>query len=176
MPVRFETAETGAPEIFGALSQSGPGRPRLRVLLRPHKSLTPEGFVWFIGLTAGFISLPLLALVGTSLFFALFPFLAAAVAAIWWGLKRSWRDMDIFEELVLWDELLRLERHEPDGTVKDWEANPYWVRLELHRKGGPVPNYLTLRGGDRAVELGAFLTPAERAHLKHRLEQALRPA
>jgi uncharacterized membrane protein len=37
-----------------------------------------------------------------------------------------------------------------------------------------VPNYLTLSGGGREVELGAFLTPVERVELKDTLESALR--
>ncbi len=173
MPVTYETIEEGPREITGALRRSGAGLPRLRVLMRPHKSLTPEGFVWFIGLTAAFLSLPLLAIIGTAIFWALLPFIAAAVAAVWWGLTRSWADMELYEELLIWDDLVRLERHERRG-VKDWQANPYWVQVRMHRKGGPVPNYVTLAGGEREVEIGAFLTPGERVGLKDRLERELR--
>ena len=60
--------------------------------------------------------------------------------------------------------------------MKDWEANPYWVRAKLHTKGGPVPNYLTLTGGAREVELGRFLTPLERVELKGLIEKELRAA
>ena len=35
----------------------------------------------------------------------------------------------------------------------------------LRKKGGPVDNYLTLKGGGREIELGAFLSPEERADL-----------
>jgi uncharacterized membrane protein len=49
------------------------------------------------------------------------------------------------------------------------------VRVILHARGGPVPQYLTLQGGDREVELGAFLTPPERVGLKDTLERAIRP-
>jgi uncharacterized membrane protein len=57
--------------------------------------------------------------------------------------------------VTLWDDLIRIERHEPRRREPlDWEANPYWVRVALHAKGGPVPNYLTLSGGGREVELG----------------------
>ena len=37
-----------------------------------------------------------------------------------------------------------------------------------------MPQYLTLQGGPREVELGAFLTPPERLGLKDTLERALR--
>ena len=170
MPV-VETS--GAPEQTGALSSERHGAPRLALRLTPHKSLTPEGFVWFIGITAALICVPLISILGTAVFWALLPFILAAVAAIWFALKRSWRAMDVYEDVVLWDDVLRLERHDPKG-LRDWEANPYWVRVALHTKGGPVPNYLTLSGGGREVELGAFLTPVERVELKDRLETMLR--
>ncbi|MEM7710546.1 MAG: DUF2244 domain-containing protein [Pseudomonadota bacterium] len=156
-----------------SIPQTAPHAPRLRLRLTPHKSLTPEGFVWFIGLTAALICVPLLSILGTMVFWALLPFILAAIAGIWFALKRSWRAMDIYEDLILWEDRLRLERHDPKG-IRDWEANPYWVRPVLHHKGGPVPNYLTLQGGEREVELGAFLTPPERVELRDTLERELR--
>jgi uncharacterized membrane protein len=48
--------------------------------------------------------------------------------------------------------------------------------VALHEEAGPVPNYVTLRGGDREVEIGAFLSADERAalydELTHRLSGA----
>ena len=175
MPVEI-TDLKGAPDETGALFREGHGMPRLRLRLTPHKSLTPEGFVWFIGLTAALISVPLFSILGTAVFWALLPFLAAAIWGIWAALKRNWRDHDIYEEVLVWDDLIRLERHEPRRPSRNWEANPYWVRVALHARGGPVPQYLTLQGGDREVELGAFLTPPERVGLKDTLERALRAA
>ena len=176
MPIM--TTTQGAPAATGAFSSGGQerGAPRLHLILTPYKSLTPAGFVWFIGITAALISVPLLSILGTSVFWALLPFIVAAVWAIWTALKRSWRDHDLYEEVVLWDDLIRIERHEPRRKEPlDWEANPYWVRVALHAKGGPVPNYLTLSGGGREVELGAFLTPVERVQLQDTLNRALRP-
>jgi uncharacterized membrane protein len=175
MPVEI-TDLKGAPDETGALFREGHGMPRLRLRLTPHKSLTPEGFVWFIGLTAALISVPLFSILGTAVFWALLPFLGAAVWGIWAALRRNWRDHEIYEELLVWDDLIRLERHDPRKPPRDWEANPYWVRVALHPRGGPVPQYLTLQGGDREVELGAFLTPPERVGLKDTLERALRAA
>jgi uncharacterized membrane protein len=175
MPILTEPPEAPAPS--GASSSEARAAPRLRLRLTPYKSLTPEGFVWFIGLTAALISVPLLSILGTSVFWALLPFIVAAVWAIWAALKRSWRDHELFEVVTLWDDLIRIERHEPRRREPlDWEANPYWVRVSLHDKGGPVPNYLTLSGGGREVELGRFLTPMERIELKDRLERVLRGA
>lgn len=178
MPI-LDAQSNGAPDqtgaSFSASSDSDRGVPKLRLILRPHKSLTPEGFVWFIAVTAALVCVPLLSILGNPVFWALLPFMLAAIWGIWAALKRSWRDRDLFEEVTLWEDLMRLERFEPRRPPRDWEANPYWVRVALHTKGGPVPNYLTLQGGDREVELGAFLTPTERIALKDTLERALRP-
>jgi uncharacterized membrane protein len=35
----------------------------------------------------------------------------------------------------------------------------------MHPKGGPVPNYVTLSGNGREVEIGAFLSEEERKAL-----------
>ena len=150
-----------------------PAGARLQLRLTPHKSLTPEGFVWFIGVTATLIFMPLLrawdiGVLGPS------ALLSAPLWAIWRALMRSWSDMDLYEVVTLWPDRVRIERHDPRKPQRNWEANPYWVTVHLHEKGGPVPKYLTLRGAGREVELGAFLTPGERQRLKQQLEAELR--
>ena len=47
------------------------------------------------------------------------------------------------------------------------------MRIILHSTGGPVPNYLTLQGGPREVELGAFLSQDERVALRAEVQAAL---
>ena len=101
----------------------------------------------------------------------LLPFLVLAVAAIWWALQRSYRDHEILEELVLTPARVSLTRRGPHNRHAAWEANPHWVRVELHQTGGPVPNYLTLAGGPREVEIGAFLSEAERITLSDELRK-----
>lgn len=142
--------------------------------LWPHRSLAPRGFVWFIGGTAALIALPLMAVLATPIFWGLLPFLAAAVGAVWWALRRSWQDREIVEELTLDPEHLVLVRTGPRGQRREWQAKTHWVRVNRHETGGPVPQYLTLSGGPREVELGAFLTPEERLALEWDLRQRLR--
>ena len=69
---------------------------------------------------------------------------------------------------------MALRRQNPRGADQTWEANPHWVRVAIAEKGGPVPNYLTLSGAGRTVELGAFLAPEERAELYEELADMLR--
>jgi uncharacterized membrane protein len=148
--------------------------PETRVLtLWPHRSLTARGFVWFVGMTAALFLLPLLGVVGSPVLWALLPFLVAAIAGIWWAIRRNGRDGNLTEVLTITRDNTTLIRTEPSGARKDWKANPYWVRVTLHTTGGPVENYLTLKGGDREIEIGAFLSPDERLALRGELHEAL---
>lgn len=140
-----------------------------RLHLWPHRSLSQRGFVGFVGLTAALIAVPLLPNLGSPVLWALLPFLLATIWGIWFALRKNGRDRDIVEDLSLTPDRITLVRHGPKGQRQDWEANPYWLRVTLHETGGPVPNYLTLKGEGREVELGAFLSEEERVALRGEL-------
>ena len=145
-----------------------------RLHLWPYRSLPKQGFVWFIGGTAALIALPLVTLIGSPVFWGMLPFLVLTVAATWWALQRSYRDGEITEHLTLCQDSMTLVRAGPHGKSAAWQANPYWVMPVLHATGGPVPNYITLRGGNREVELGAFLSEDERVALFGEVTDMLR--
>jgi uncharacterized membrane protein len=136
-----------------------------RLHLWPYRSLSPRGFVAFIAITCGMLAIPLVGLLGSKALWGLLPFMALAVGGMWLALNRSWHAGDIAEDLSLWPDRAVLRHRGADGTEQRWEANPYWVSVHLHTTGGPVPNYLTLRGGDREVEIGRFLSEDERVAL-----------
>lgn len=166
MPYRWEKPDK-ALDPSGALS--------LPVVLQlwPHRSLTPRGFVSFIGASAALLAFPLLALLGTPALWVIFAFAAASIAGIWAALTRNNRDRAVSEQLFLWRDRIILTHRDGQGREQTWSANPYWVRVTLHPTGGPVPAYLTLKGQDREVELGAFLTPEERRALADELRARL---
>lgn len=174
MPYEIDATPTSAPDHSGADGIQGSDAPRHSLSLWPHRSLPRAGFVWFIGGTAAMISLPLIALIGSPVLWAMLPFLMLAVGAIWWALQRSYRDGELIEHLTIWPDRMTLVRMGPRGKQAQWEANPYWVTPVLHASGGPVPNYITLRGGDREVELGAFLSEDERIALFGVVSEMLR--
>lgn len=140
--------------------------------LWPHQSLPPWGFVVFISLTVGLITLPLMTLLGTVLLWVMLPFLALAVAGIWFAIHMSRRKAQIIEVLRLDDTDIRLLHRDPKGQA-EWSCNRYWAQLALHENDGPVPAYVTLRGNGREVEIGAFLSEDERRALYDDLVRAI---
>jgi len=133
--------------------------------LWPYRSLPKTGFVWFIGATSILLTLPLISQLGTPGLWVLLPFLLAAITGVWVALQHSYRTGAVSEDLTLTCDMITLHRHTPRRPDQSWQANPHWVRAALHPTGGPVPQYLTLSGNGREVELGAFLTPEERREL-----------
>jgi uncharacterized membrane protein len=156
---------------YNWLPPSPQGETELR--LWPHRSLTARGFVGFIAVTAILAAVPLIGLIGKPALWAMLPFGLAALAAIWMALRKSERDREILEVLTLSKSSATLTRTGPRGAVQNWEANPHWVQPVLHPTGTALPNYLTLRGGPREVEIGGFLTEEERLSLYHELQTAL---
>ena len=152
----------------------GQPSPVARLRLWPHRSLPRTGFVGFFGGTAALASLPLLTVLGSPVLWGLLPFLVVTMGALWIAIQFSYKTGEVQEELQLWPDRVLLTRQEPRRPPRIWEANPHWIRTALHTTGGPVPNYLTLSGAGRTVEIGAFLSEEERLGLRPEIEEALR--
>lgn len=142
--------------------------------LWPYRSLLRRDFVVFIAATAALIVVPLFAVIGSPVLWGLLPFFIIAIAGIWYALHRSYRDGEILEELKIWPDKITLDHIHPRKGHHSWEANPYWVQINFDPRHERIPNYLTLKGNDREVELGAFLSEDERAVLRDELEQKIR--
>ena len=136
-----------------------------QLTVTPHQSMTPEGFVVFMAATFAMIAVPLIAVLGSPVLWALLPFFALAIWGLWFAISRNQRDATLTETLTFWPDRVELVRKEPRGGTRRWNANPHWVSVHLHPGDMPVENYLTLRGGGHEVELGAFLSPDEREAL-----------
>lgn len=160
-------AQAPAPDAFGRQDP-----PILALTLWPNRSLSRRGFVWVLGIVGVGLTLPLLPFIGQKVLLGLIPFSLGALLALWLALRRSYFDGRLIEELRLWPDLIAVERREPKGAVKRWSANPYWVRLSLSETA-KIEKYLTLEGGGREIELGAFLSPEERVMLYRDLDAAL---
>lgn len=147
--------------------------PIARLHAWPFRSLPKRGFAFIIGMAYVLLLVPVSAFVGTlAVWWLLVPGLTA-IAALYWFIGKNYRDGEILEELDIWPDRIRLTRHGPNGRHAEWEANPYWVTVQMHAKGGPVPEYVTLKGNGREVEIGAFLSEAERPRLHEEIARAL---
>ncbi|WP_372571080.1 DUF2244 domain-containing protein [Ruegeria jejuensis] len=142
--------------------------------LWPHNSLPPKGFAATVLGIFALATIPLIMLLGSILLWGILPFVLLAVAGIWWALQINYRSRRILEVLTLSDADAHLIRHDPGGSVQEWHCNRHWAQPELHPDDGPVPNYVTLKGGGREVEIGAFLSEDERKALYDDLRARLK--
>lgn len=143
--------------------------------------MTPDGFALFIGATAGLIFLPVIAILGSPVVWGLLPFFLLALWGVWSAIRRNQRDGQLREVLTVTPDTCALLRENPRKQNQSWQANTYWVSVHMHETGGPVENYVTLKGGTNAtnrreVEIGAFLSPDERKALFNDLQDILRAA
>lgn len=173
MPLEWVNETKQAPDITGASLHARGEPPLAKLHLWPHRSLPKRGFAGFILATFAMLLLPLLAVLGTPILWGLAPFVLGALWLMYALMQKNYRDGEILEELSLWSDhatLTRTARNKPPLT---WDANPYWVSVHLHEKGGPVASYVTLKGAGREVELGAFLSEDERVALYQSLRDVL---
>ncbi len=149
----------------------------IRLVLRPNRSLSRKGFAWVLLITWAFLLVPLVPMLGTIALWVMLPFLLAVPIALWLSIERNYRDGKLCEEVLIWPELIRVHRRTPrSSAAQNWEASPFWTRLTLLREGGPVDNYVTLKGNGREIELGSFLSADERIGLHRAVAQALAKA
>jgi uncharacterized membrane protein len=134
-------------------------------LLRPHRSLSANGFKWLIRVV-------ILAnlLVGLPMYWlGAWPvagFCGLDVALLWWLFNRNYFDARRSETLRLTDRELVVERIGPDGEREEHRLEAYWLRVDLGER-----LILTSRGN--RVVIGRFLAPADRAKVAGELLAAL---
>ncbi|MHA6325709.1 DUF2244 domain-containing protein [Roseivivax sp. CAU 1753] len=155
-------------------TDADPNRPEQELTLWPHNSLPPKGFAAFILATFLLATIPLYGLLGTALLWGMLPFFLVVLAGMYFALRKNNADRRILEVLSIRGDDMHLTRFNPKGDTQDWHCNPYWAKVVLHQTGGPVPNYVTLNGSGREVEIGAFLSEDERKALYAELSDRLR--
>lgn len=148
----------------------------MRLDIWPHRSMPNKGFkaaIWLMFLAG---CLPVMAFIGTAAFWVLLAGLILTLTALWTALRRSDR-VNLREQMLIWPDKVTLTHWTTKGLRKEWQANPYWIKLHLRAEGGPVEQYLTMHSSatnnGRAVELARFLSPEERETLRDDLAYVL---
>ena len=75
--------------------------------------------------------LSILALLDNGVMWIIAAALGTTLIAIWVALKASWRRDTVREELEIWIDKVHLQQIDPDGSCQVWQANPYWVDVEV---------------------------------------------
>jgi len=133
--------------------------------LRPHRSLSPNGFKWLIrGVLAAnvMIGLPMY-LLGA---WPVVGFLGLDVALLWFLFQRNFLDARRSETLLLNERELIVNRVAPDGEREEHRLDAYWLKVEQGEK-------LVVTSRGNRVVIGRFLSPAERHQLGEQLAAAL---
>ncbi|WP_421995529.1 DUF2244 domain-containing protein [Reyranella sp.] len=136
--------------------------------LVPHRSLSPTGFRWLIGVAIAAnlaIGLPLMVMGA----WPVMGFMGLDILLLWWLFKRSYLDARRSETLLLTDQDLIIDRVAPDGEREQIRLDAYWLRVEWQEKDERLVVHAR---GNRAV-LGRFLSPGERRELADQLKAAL---
>lgn len=103
------------------------------------------------------------------------PFMGLDVALLAWAFRASHDAARREEHVVLTPSRLSIARRAPDKRESVTEINPYWARVQMD---DPPEHWsqLTVWSHGKAIPLGAFLPPAERARFAETLRSALRAA
>lgn len=143
-----------------------------RYVLRPNRSLSPRGMVWFVagvGLCALLIALRF-ALLGAWIVLPLAIAEIAGLGLAFYLVARKGRRCEIVE--VNGSEIRIVV---DDGRNREeWRFQPYWVQVILQMDSiAWYPNRLFLRSHGRQIEIGRDLTDEERRRLADDLKRRL---
>lgn len=156
--------------------QSTPDCPRERVYfnteLRPHRSLAPSGFVIVMAVATGFgfvIGVTFM-LIGA---WPVLGFCGLEILLLYIAFRMNYRAGLRRERILLTDRGLQVRYRAPDGTTRDWDSEPNWLRMTVEnpRRGA---GKITLSSHGRQTSIGSFLTHGERTDLAEALELAIR--
>lgn len=139
--------------------------------LRPHKSLSQAGFrVLMAALAAAFLG------VGAVFFLAgawpVIGFCGLELALVYLFFRLNFRDLRRYETVRLTDTELEIQRVAPDGRAERISLQPYWLKVTVESAPGRSGR-LVLSSHGRTLDLGSFLSPAEREDLARALNDAL---
>ncbi|MEQ8824535.1 MAG: DUF2244 domain-containing protein [Filomicrobium sp.] len=140
-------------------------------ILRPHRSLSPTGFVVLMS-AIGFVSF------AVGLYFLMLGawpilgFFGLDVLLIYWAFKLNYRSGLEYETVELSPERLTLTHFDPKGKSRSVDFNPYWVRVGVTEEHDGKAN-IWLASHGRQITFGRFLSDDEKRDFAGALSSAL---
>ncbi len=141
-------------------------------ILSPHRSLDPTGFLELMSCLGGasFATGMVFILLGA---WPVFGLLGLDVLLVYWAFRANYRAANAYEQVTVTPSELTVRKVNPRGRVREWTANPLWVRLQqdLHEEFGVERLFLISQG--RRLAIAGFLGPKEKQNFAQALGQAL---
>ena len=157
------------------MSTKTQAKPIFAATLTPHRSLSPAGKRWVVGLVAALALGP-----GVVFYLAgawpVVGFMGLDVLAIWAAFTVSTGQGKLSEELTLWPTSLELKKTDARGKQEVLTFVPQSVRFVMDRDYNERVNGLWLKTETTRVALGAFLSADEKLSLSKVFGTALRKA
>jgi uncharacterized membrane protein len=147
-------------------------QPVFSAVIRPHRSLSPEGFkivMVLVCLTSLVASVPFV-IMG---FWPVAGFFGLDFLGLYIAFRVSYRQGDAFELVELTPIRLLFRKVSPKGDVKDWQFNPLWTRLDRKVDDEYGMQQLALTSRNEHVVIARDLSPPERETLAEALGRAL---
>ena len=149
----------GEPTIFSAT-------------LTPHRSLGPTGFLILMACLGGasFATGVVFILLGA---WPVFGFLGLDVLLVYIAFRINYRAARAYEQVTVTASELTVRKVTALGRVREWSANPLWVRLQqdIHKEFGVERLFLISRG--QRLAIAGFLGPKEKQSFAEALGKAL---
>lgn len=149
--------------------------PIFSAVLRPHRSLSPRGFVVLMlaliscSFTAGlaFWSIGAWPVVG---------FFGLDIALVQLAFRMNYRQARASEEITVFADRMTVVRTTAKGEVTEADFNPYWARLEVERHPEAGVTRVTIASHGKRLDIAGFLGPWERESFATALSAALAEA
>jgi uncharacterized membrane protein len=146
--------------------------PIFSVVLTPHRSLGPTGFLIFMLVLGGmsFVTGMVFFIAGA---WPVLGFCGLDVLLVYWAFRANYRYARAYEEVTITPSELTVRKVSHHGRVREWTLNPLWVRLhrDVHAEFGIERLFLVSRG--RKLPIAHFLGAQEKESFAHALTAAL---
>ncbi|HEV2678250.1 MAG TPA: DUF2244 domain-containing protein [Aliidongia sp.] len=145
--------------------------PRYEAVLRPHRSLPPRGFFFFMLAVAGvsFVTGVGFVMMGA---WPVTGFFGLDVLLLYGAFRLSYRSGRMRETIRLAGDDVTVERVSVRGEIRTWRFQAFWLRIRMIELGNRG-NRLLLASHGRELAVAGFLTPEERRALAADLDAAL---
>ena len=146
--------------------------PVFSAVIRPHRSLSPQGFrivMVLLCVISVVASLPFV-IMG---FWPVAGFFGLDFLGLYIAFRVSYRQGDAFELLELTPIRLLFRKVNPKGEAKDWQFNPLWTRLDREVDDEFGLQKLALASRGQRVVIARDLSPPERESLAEDFSRAL---